>query len=522
MCQVVATVDEADEAGGEPRAAKAPRLDPAVELEALRRRVHALEHENERLRGAAAGVLGAAAAARSSPSSSEGTVDAPRPLRGHGLCGAQIRCRPSHDVGTIIARCEAFDPIGEAYALVDARGRRHSVRLHGPGSLRFELVAVAPRFRMQRAVACCLCVDAGATWRTACCRHAICGACLDGIERQRAEFDRSVAVAPPPSGRACPFCGQGDEPVSGAADVAEPVPRPRLRALRPLHGTVARIGIGRAHQAEVPMWQHGDAPPAPDRGDERVEVGEAAASAAGATDPAVAADALGSQRAAFNAQVLGAEPRRRWPDAGARCLALGPTPARELLAYVRDPANRNARGRLCLDDGKGTLLGGYGNYHATHAVEAGARHSEAEQVQHTLLLSHDVLDLARDALPGLDALVEGALRKLPEAEVDGRALVPLHGHILDQGSGTARFADHQDTEEEVAKGARAPDRRVVYTAVIALSDGGDTAMRILGHEELAFTGEAGSGAAFRSELWHRTERASAGVWKLALFYGYLL
>ena len=26
-------------------------IDPAVELEALRRRVHALEHENERLRG---------------------------------------------------------------------------------------------------------------------------------------------------------------------------------------------------------------------------------------------------------------------------------------------------------------------------------------------------------------------------------------------------------------------------------------------------------------------------------------
>ena len=147
MCQVVVGADEADGAGGEPRAAKAPRLDPAVELEALRRRVHALEHENERLRGAAAGELDAAAAARSSPSSSEGTVDAPRPLRGHGLRGAQIRCRPSHDVGTIIARCEAFDPIGEAYALVDARGRRHSVRLHGPGSLRFELVAAAPRFR---------------------------------------------------------------------------------------------------------------------------------------------------------------------------------------------------------------------------------------------------------------------------------------------------------------------------------------------------------------------------------------
>ena len=35
-------------------------------------------------------------------------------------------------------------------------------------------------------------------------------------------------------------------------------------------------------------------------------------------------------------------------------------------------------------------------------------------------------------------------------------------------------------------------------------------------------GEAGSGVAFRSALWHRTERAGAGVWKLAVFYGYLL
>ena len=81
--------------------------------------------------------------------------------------------------------------------------------------------------------------------------------------------------------------------------------------------------------------------------------------------------------------------------------------------------------------------------------------------------------------------------------VPSRMVPPLHGHILDQGSGTARFTDHQDTEEEVAVGARASDRCVVYTVVLALSDGGDTSMRILGQEELAFTGEAGSGVAFK-------------------------
>ena len=306
-------------------------------------------------------------------------------------------------------------------------------------------------------------------------------------------------------------------PASATSPALPPPSRPTLRAPRPLHGTAACIGIGRAHQAEVQAWPHGDSPTAPqaaaatssfDRGDARVAIHEA--------------DVLRKQRAGFNARVLTAEPRRRWPDAGAQRFALGPKSARKLLAYVCDPANRDARGRLRLDDAEGTMLGGYGNYRVTHTVEAGAHHSEAEQVRHTLLLSRDVLDLARDALPGLDALVEGALRQLPEAEADGHALVPLHGHILDQGSGTARFADHQDTEEEVAVGARAPDRRVVYTVVIALSDGGDTAMRILGQDELAFTGEAGSGVAFRSALWHRTERASAGVWKLALFYGYQL
>lgn len=197
---------------------------------------------------------------------------------------------------------------------------------------------------------------------------------------------------------------------------------------------VARVGLGRAHQAEVQAWPHGASPKAPqaaattlfERGDQRVAVCEA--------------DVLRKQRAVFNARLLAAEPRRRWPDAGAQRFALGPKSARKLLAYVCDPTNRDERGRLRLDDGKGTLLGGYGNYRATHTVEGGARHSEAEQVRHTLLLSRDVLDLARDALPGLDALVEGALRQLPEAEVDGRALVPLHGHILDQGSGTARSA----------------------------------------------------------------------------------
>ena len=45
-------------------------------------------------------------------------------------------------------------------------------------------------------------------------------------------------------------------------------------------------------------------------------------------------------------------------------------------------------------------------------------------------------------------------------------------------------------------------------------------MRVLGQEALAFSrARPGSGAAFLSELWGRTERASEGVCELTFFYG---
>ena len=46
------------------------------------------------------------------------------------------------------------------------------------------------------------------------------------------------------------------------------------------------------------------------------------------------------------------------------------------------------------------------------------------------------------------------------------------------------------------------------------------AMRVLGQEALAFSrARPGSGAAFLSELWGRTERAGEGVCELTFFYG---
>ena len=44
-------------------------------------------------------------------------------------------------------------------------------------------------------------------------------------------------------------------------------------------------------------------------------------------------------------------------------------------------------------------------------------------------------------------------------------------------------------------------------------------MRVLGCEPVAYEAAPGTGVCFRSELWHRTERASAGTVKLALFFG---
>ena len=59
----------------------------------------------------------------------------------------------------------------------------------------------------------------------------------------------------------------------------------------------------------------------------------------------------------------------------------------------------------------------------------------------------------------------------------------------------------------------------IYTVIIKLSRGGDTAMRVLRCEPVAYEAAPGTGVCFRSELWHRTERASAGTVKLALFFG---
>ena len=157
--------------------------------------------------------------------SDQSTHQVQQPPRGHGLRGARILCRPSNVVGVLLAQCVDFDPIGQTYSLLDDFGRRHSVRLHGPSSLRFEVIEPAPCFGVRR-ITCGICQDEeDVTWQTECCRQSLCGECFSSIQHQRTVFNTSIAVKVPPSGQACPFC-------NGGRYVAED-PRPHARRRQP-------------------------------------------------------------------------------------------------------------------------------------------------------------------------------------------------------------------------------------------------------------------------------------------------
>ena len=132
--------------------------------------------------------------------------------RGHGLVGAWIRCKwKVGGIGTIHTRVEAFYPISQTYKIGDETGQE-SVRLHGPSSIPFELITPPPWFAMraQRCLGDCgICQDNTTVKQvqsTACCGKMICSDCFTAIELGRKEYSRSIALCPPPSGRACPFC----------------------------------------------------------------------------------------------------------------------------------------------------------------------------------------------------------------------------------------------------------------------------------------------------------------------------
>lgn len=130
--------------------------------------------------------------------------------RGHGLVGAWIRCK-----GMTHARCVEFDAISGMCTLEAGETLRRE-RLHGPGSLKFEVLSLPPPFCVE-AIACVLCGDPPAC-KTECCGSYLCSACLESRERARAEFMVSTALVRPSNPNACYFCRSGSEarvPVAG-------------------------------------------------------------------------------------------------------------------------------------------------------------------------------------------------------------------------------------------------------------------------------------------------------------------
>ena len=231
-------------------------------------------------------------------------------------------------------------------------------------------------------------------------------------------------------------------------------------------------------------------------------------------------DSVRRERVWHNAVILDRDGDSRWPNHGTVRFKVDSREARKFLGAVS--AERDAGGHFYIGN---VRFGGFANYHATHAIEAGLKHSEEEQQRHTIVLTRELMPTALTLLPGLRRLVDDVGSKVRQ---QGHAppLELLHAHVLDQSSAFSSFGYHQDTEEEIDSRKHKPDIRVVFTAVIALSDTNNTkhsAMRILGCAPVQYEDGAGSTVMFASALWHRTVQSELnGVWKLAVFYGYVL
>ena len=225
----------------------------------------------------------------------------------------------------------------------------------------------------------------------------------------------------------------------------------------------------------------------------------------------VRAQAATDRKAFENEALLAAEPGGRWRE-GVMRVGVEAEDAEGVLRHMTD-----AKGKLkCrLRVGSRTLRG-FENWGAVHT-----KHNPRLQRSHTLLIGRSDRRAARTHIPGLARIVDGLLRRLPP-DPDGCKLEWLNAHALDQGSGNARFEDHQDTTEEQERDGGRRDRKVVYTVVLKLNRGGRTSMRVRGQCEVFYRIAQGNGFLFRSQLHHRTCKAERGIIKLSLFFGYFL
>ena len=162
-------------------------------------------------------------------------------------------------------------------------------------------------------------------------------------------------------------------------------------------------------------------------------------------------------------------------------------------------------------------LDGFHNWDVVHAGIL----NDKRQLQHTFVISRAQRRRALQEIPGLAHLVDAVKAEIESLHLKDtpEKLEWLTGHILNQGDVNARFAWHQDTNEERKEPGGRRDRRVLYSAIVKLNRGGCTSMQVCGHPEVYYYSPEGSGLIFRSNLHHRTEKAEQGVWKVAMFFG---
>ena len=224
--------------------------------------------------------------------------------------------------------------------------------------------------------------------------------------------------------------------------------------------------------------------------------------------------------AAANDALLFHELRRRWTNGVIR-FNIESGHAHSVLSYLQNKRNYDERGFLRL----GTLtVGGFNNEYRSQA----SRFDKALQWRHSRHFPNEALQSARREIPGFAELLDGALASLPETHHDGHTIVATHANALDQGSTHTRLREHDDLDEELQEiseidGDAVRDRKIKYTVIISLS-GGTTSLQVLGKHggEVFFEQHAGAGLVFLSALTHATGVSGKGIWKLTIFFGYIL
>jgi hypothetical protein len=216
-----------------------------------------------------------------------------------------------------------------------------------------------------------------------------------------------------------------------------------------------------------------------------------------------------------NAAILAQDDPSAWKNGVAR-FSTDRGAAAKVLAWLVENTSR----KLSVIATEALTLDGFHNWEAVHARIP----NDERQLQHTFVIARAQRRRALQVIPGLAQLVEASKAAIVSLHLKDtpKQLQWLTGHILNQSDVNARFAWHQDTTEERKEMGGRRDRRVLYSAIVKLNRGGCTSMQVCGEPEVYYHSPEGNGVIFRSDLYHRTEKAEPGVWKLAMFFGVFL